>query len=64
MPSRRTASVDLIADTVQPRVDFHAPPASPDSEGAKSAGLIDVQAKIANASELIEQQKQDTELAS
>ena len=60
--SRRTASADLTAESAQPRVDFHVPLASPDLERDKSAGLIDVEVGIVSASELIEQQKQDTEL--
>ena len=30
--TRRTAAAGLMAESAQPRVDFHSPPASPETE--------------------------------
>jgi len=38
--TRWTAPADLTAEHMQPRVDFHMPQASPNSEAAKSPELL------------------------
>jgi len=60
--TRRTVPADLTAEHEQPRVNFHLPLASPDSEGAESAGITGEASNIMDANELIEHQKRDVEL--
>ena len=59
--TRKAAAADFSDEDAQPRVDFYSPPISPETDRDKSIGIVDVQAEIANAGEVIEQQKQDVE---
>jgi len=57
--TRKKAAAHLSGEIKQSRVDFSSPPISPDNDRDKAIGLVDVQAEIAAAVDLIELQKQD-----
>jgi len=56
---RKKAAAHLSGEIKQSRVDFKSPPISPDNDRDKAIGVVDVQAEIAAAVDLIELQKQD-----
>ena len=60
--TRKKTAAHLAGEIKRSRVDFKSPPISPDNDRDKAIGLIDVQAEITAAVDLIESQKQDAVL--